>query len=330
MSTKLNFLWIDDEPKLKKNEAENLEKRLNVKVEFIDVKGQSLPDALSRILSKEEPHLILMDHSLVNVKDGGFKTGSTAAEIIREKWGECPIVCITAVPLKDIDRHKQSIYEDIFEFENISSYDSRLISMAQSFQVLRKKRPKNVDEFIALLGAPEDDCPRLKSIIPKELKNDEFYQDESLLLTIYRWVRHTLMEKPGFLYDRLWTATLLGIKEESFKKVEHIFEKAKYNGIFSDKGDERWWQSKVKEILYVELPDTDSVYPWEIGRRLPGLTDADFSKCYFSGEDFPETVAYTDESAEKRAPMRLRHTVPHPNFENSLFFEEIRMMKAAE
>lgn len=329
MSQPLKFLWVDDEP-IRKNVAENLAKHLKVNMEFIDVKDQSLPDKLAKILSREEPHLILMDHSLGNVKAGRFNKGSTAAEIIREHWQECPIVCITAVELKDIDRHKQSVYEDIFEFQNISSYDSRLISIAESFRELKKKRPQNIDDFIKLLGAPEDDYPRLKSIIPKELKDEDAYKDKSLLLTIYRWVRRTLMEKPGFLFDRVWTATLLGIKVDSFIKVEHIFKEAKYNGIFSDQGNERWWQSKVKEILYSELPDTDCVYPWELGRMLPGIKDEDYSKCYATGEDFPETVAYTDESAKKRAPMRLLYTVPHPNFENLLFFEEIRMMKAAE
>lgn len=326
MSRELNFLWIDDDPK-RKNAAENLKMRLKVNIEFIDVKDQSLPDKLSNILSSEEPHLILMDHSLGNVKDGRFDKGSTAAEIIRERWPECPIVCITAVALKDIDRHKQSLYEDIFAFENISSYYSRLISIAQSFRELKKKRPLDLDEFIKLLRAPKDDCPRLKSIIPKELKDKDAYEDKSLLLTIYRWVSRILMEKPGFLYDRLWTATLLGIKEESFNKVEHIFAKAKYKGIFSDSGRERWWQSMVMRILYSVLPDVDAVYSWELGRLLPGITDADFSKCHASGEDFPETVAYTDESAKELQPMRLLYTVPHPNFENSLFFEEIRMMK---
>jgi CheY-like chemotaxis protein len=311
-------------------EAENLETRLDVNVEFINVEDQLLSAKLVEILSREEPDLILMDHSLHNVKDCSFNTGSTAAEVIREKWPECPIVCITAIELKDIDLHKQSIYEDIFKFDTISSYDSRLVSIAESFRELKKNRPKNIDDFVEFLSVPEDDNLGLKSIIPKELKDKDAYEDKSLLLTIYRWIRHILIEKPGFLYDKLWTATLLGIKEESFKKVEHIFEKAKYNGIFSDQRNERWWQSKVKEILYAELPDSDCVYPWELGHMLPGINEDDYSKCYYSGEDFPETVAYTGEDAKERAPMRLCYTVPHPNFESLLFFEEIRMMKAKE
>ncbi len=115
-----------------------------------------------------------------------------------------------------------------------------------------------------------------------------------------------------------------------FQKVEHIFEEAKYNGIFADKSNELWWQSKLREILYSTTFDSESVYPWERGRSLNDIEKDDYSKCHSSGEDFPETVAYEDESQNKRVPMRLRYTVSHPNFEKSLYFEEIRMMKGAE
>jgi CheY-like chemotaxis protein len=332
MKKKFTVLWIDDDPQKKRRASENLKDRLNLDVKFIDVENKNLPAELKQILSGDEPDLILMDHMLNRVNINGYERGSTAAEVIHEEWPDCPIVCVTAAPLRNIDRHQRSIYEDIFEFDNISLYDSTIISIAESFQKLKmkKNRPQSIDDFIKLLRAPEDDKERLIAVIPKELKNEELYQDESLLLTISRWVRHTLMAKPGFLYDRLWTATLLGIKEESLPKIEHIFSKAKYSGIFADKGNERWWQSKLKEILFLQFPEIDEIYPWKLGRKLPEITEADFSKCYASGEDFPETVAYTDEAAKTRKPMRLRYTVSHPGFEKFLFFEEMRMMKGAK
>jgi CheY-like chemotaxis protein len=331
MKKPLTALWIDDDSK-KRKESENLGKRLNLKVEYRNVKDKDLQEELNRILDEQEPDLILMDHKLNMVKENAYKTGSTAAEFIREKPWTCPIVCVTGVSLKDIDLHKQSIYEEIFEFEKISSYDSTLTSIVESFKKLKKNTPQNIEAFIDLLKTTEDDLERLKSVIPTELKKKELYQDKSLLQMISKWVRKTLMEKPGFLYDRLWTATLLGIKEESFTKVENIFSDAKYSGIFADEGNERWWQSKLREILFSQSPGSDEIYPWKLGRKLPGIDEADFSKCPHPEEDHtgPYTVAYTDEAAKKRAQMCLRHTVPHPNFEKSLFFEEIRMMKGAE
>jgi CheY-like chemotaxis protein len=329
MKKKLTVVWIDDDP-IRRVESDNIESRLKLDIKFIDVKNKNLPDELKKILSGDEPDLILMDHMLNKIKENGYKTGSTAAEVIHEKWPDCPIVCVTAVDLKDIDLHKQSIYEDIFEFDNISSYDSTIVSIADSFKKLKKNRPKNIDDLIGLLKAPIEDWERLKAVIPEELKKSEFYQDKSLLLTLSRWVRHTLIAKPGFLYDRLWTATLLGIKKESLSKIEHIFSDAKYSGIFSDEGNERWWQSKLKEIFFLQFPESDEIYPWKLGRKLPGIDEADFSKCDFSEEDFPETVAFSDEKADKRVQVRLRYTVSHPDFEKSLFFEEMRMVKGAE
>jgi len=319
MKKKFTVLWIDDDS-TRKTEADNIKSRLklDVDIKFIDVKNKSLPDELKKILSSEEPDLILMDHMFDRVNKNGYNTGSTAAEVIHEKWQACPIVCVTEVDLKDIDLHKQSIYEDIFKFANISSYDSTLVSIVASFQELKKKRPQNIDDFIGLLKAPEDDYERLIAVIPEELKNKELYRDESLPLTISRWVRHTLMAKPGFLYDRLWAATLLGIKEESLPKIEHIFSEAKYSGIFADEGKdkERWWQSKLKEILFCRFPESDEIYPWKLGRKLPGIDEDDLSKCYASGEDFPETVAYTDEAAKTRERCVYATRCPIPVLKN--------------
>ena len=140
----------------------------------------------------------------------------------------------------------------------------------------------------------------------------------------------TLVAKPGFLYDRLWAATLIGLNESGFKKLDDIFRAAKYNGVFADKTNERWWQSELRKIVFSKVPNSSAIYPWEIGRQLPGVEQGDFSKCYVSGEDYPETVAFTDETAKHPQQMKMKFTVPHPRFSNSLYFEEMRMMKPAE
>ncbi len=329
MKKQLQLLWIDDEPK-RETEAENLEKRLNIDVVFRDVKHKKLQDELQDVLSGKMPDLILMDHKLADVEKDGFRTGSTAAEVIREQWAECPIICVTGVSLKDVDFHQKFIYEDVFDIAQLSQYDSSLVAIAESFKSLQGNRPQNTNDLIERLGTPDDDKIRLRDVIPSNLKKMDDYEGAGSLLAISRWVRHVLMEKPGFLYDRLWTATLLGVNEESFKKVESFFDDAKYTGIFASDKNERWWQTKVRESLFSMFPDSDIALPWVLGRELPGIAEDDFSKCHASGEYFPETVAFTDETSKKRAPMRLRYTVPHPHFEKSLYFEEIRMMKGAE
>lgn len=332
MSKKLRFMWIDDDPE-RQGHSDELGKRLRVKVEFVNLKEKDIFKELQALVTLSEfPDLIIIDHKLTDVEKGGFQTGSTAAEVIRETWSECPIVCMTAVPLSDnsIDFHKLSNYEDTFDISNISQYDSTILSLAETFRKMRKNPPKCADELLRLLKVPKEDKNRLLDIMPNHLKNLDFYKDKSLLMTISRWVKGTLIAKPGFLYDRLWAATLVGIKEKSFSKVETVFERGKYRGIFADKRNERWWQAKLREIIFSESDGSDAIYPWELGRKLSGINQADFSKCYVSGEDYPEIVAYTDETAKFREQMKIRYTMPHPGFEKSLYFEEIRMMKGPD
>jgi CheY-like chemotaxis protein len=326
MTKKMQFIWIDDRSE-RATESSNLEERLNVKCQFKDVKGKDLNAVLSEILSSEEPDLILIDHKLENIQSGIFRTGSTAAATIRERWPECPIVCITGVDMNEVDSQQRSLYEEMYSITKISRYDNSLISIANSFKALRKKRPQTVEQMFKMFKAPKEDKERLKAVFPKELK--ENFSNNTIAREIFRWTKTTFINRPGFLYDRLWAATLLGIKEDSFSKVEAIFSEAKYDGIFSDDSNERWWKSRLLEILAENISELN--LPWEKGRKLQGLSKSDFSKCYATKADFPETVAFVDETkAARRVQIKLNETIPHPNFEDLLFFDEIRMMKPAE
>jgi len=326
MSRKLRFIWVDDDPE-RKAAATTLQDRLDVKVAFKNANRQDLLSRLSEIRGEAEPDLILMDHRFTETENQFV--GSTAAEYLREKWPDCPIVCVTAAGLEEVDSHKSALYEQVMEIEKISNYDSILISIAESFRKLRgSKSPENTEQLIDYLKAPKDDRQRLEAVVPDEIKMS--YKDKGSLLLISKWVRNTMMKRPGFLYDKLWAATLLGIKEKSFHKIGHLFDKAKYSGIFAHKGEDIWWQTELRSILSSRVESDKVLLPWEMGRLLPDITPKDYSKCYKSSEDFPETVAYIDESAKDRAPMRLRYTDPHPRFDSALFFEEIRMMKGRE
>lgn len=326
MKRKLRFVWIDDNPE-NEEEALNLQKRLDINMLFESTEGRDPFPILDRVRDGSPVDLILIDHRLTEAARPMI--GSTAAEYLREKLPDRPIVCVTAAGLDEVDSHKRSLYEKVVEIDKLSDSDSAFIAIAQSFSRMRTNPPENTQQLIDYLKPPKDDRERLEAVIPDEIKAG--YKDKgSLLLLISEWVRNTLMKRPGFLYDRLWTATLLGIQQESFSKVEHLFEKAKYSGVFGHEGAERWWQTKIRSIL-ASLVNSDKIMlPWEMGRLLPDIAAKDHSRCHLSKEDFPETVAYIDESATDRAPIRLRYTVRHPRFEDALFFEEIRMMKGRE
>jgi len=329
MTRLLKFIWIDDNPK-RENAAKNLEKLKKVKVFFYDVRNKDLYGELQSIIrDRNQPDLLLIDDNLDKVTGGLIRKGSTTAEILRESWPDCPVVCITAVKLDDISLHRQDIYEEVVEAKNLSDHYGLLLSIAGAFNAIRRKPVRDTSGIIRLLKAPAIDKDRLVIVMPEVLK--AHIKDKSFIMNLSRWVRHTLLCRPGFLYDKLWAATLLGVKETSFKKIQKHFIAAKYSGIFADDRNERWWQSQLRSIIATLVADKEETSPWMLGRSLPSIKKRDYSLCYACNKELPETVAYIDDTpTSSRAPMHLRCTVAHPKYENSLFYDEIRMMKAAE
>jgi CheY-like chemotaxis protein len=325
MTKKMKFIWIDDSP-ARKTTADNLEKNLGVSVKFWGVKGRNIEEELTEIQNQPQPDLILIDHKLEEVSSGIFKVGSTAATFLREKWPECPIVCITAAdPKIDVDSQQRGAYEEIYTSHQISKHYKTVLSIAKSFKRLKENRPSSLEDILAEMKAPKDEHIRIRAIIPQEIKDN--FEDKSLIVDISRWMRGVFLQRPGFVYDRLWTATILGVKETSFSKIEELFSSARYTGIFADEASPRWWKSKVLTILSSHIQQ--SGLPWVKGRSLPGLGKADYSVCFQSQEEYPETVAFIDDTSFTQKPMKLKYTLSHPNYEDLLFFEEARMMKPA-
>lgn len=325
MNDKMNFIWIDDSPDREKS-AKNLATELGVEVLFVGVKNKPIDTTLKEIVSDSEPDLIIMDHSLIDAISDTYKTGSTAAAFIREEWPHCPIISMTGQDINNVDIRHRAAYESMYSIEKISEHYGSIQSIARGFKEMKEKNVKTVLELIDLFDATEEDKEKIRKILPKELK--ENFNDKSLLLEIYRWCNTVFFVRPGFLYNRQWSAILLGLTPEGFKIVEENFSSAKYSGIFSNSSDEKWWKSKLLNILG-EMIDEIGL-PWEIGRNLVEGNSKYFSKCFASNEELPETVAAEDETRDAHwYPMKLKHTEPHPNFEDMLFFEELRIMKPA-
>lgn len=325
MNPKLKIIWIDDNPK-REDEAINLKHSIDADVDFICVEKFETEQFQKKIDSLSKPNLVIMDHSLDKTFSDTFKTGSTTATILHDKWQSCPIVCVTGIEPDLVLSRQRLTYQEVFLISNISNKYSSIKAIAEGFKTLNNKI-KNVENIFEKIKAPEEEFTRLSKILPKELK--ENFNDPSYSLQFYRWFSTVLYSRPGFLYDKLWAATILGLTESGFEKIENLFADAQYKGLFNDQSRKRWWKSlllsKLGEIV------EESGLPWVIGKLLPNINEGDYSSCYASGESNPETVAFEDESIiSKQYAMKLKNTIPHPKFENMLFFEEIRIMKAAE
>jgi hypothetical protein len=318
MSKKLKFVWIDDEDR--KKDARNLEKQIGVKCEFLDVKRREL-NYLSEV-DRIQPDLILVDHNLVNIAAGEIRKGSTIAVLIREKHPTYAIACVTGQDANSIDTQQRLSYEAIFSYDDLKHHNLTMKAIATGYRKLKEKRLRKISDLFNLMKAPKLDHVRLETILPGEIR--ENFADHGIFANVSHWIRDTIMERPGFLYDRLWASTLLGLNDSGFEKIEDRFAKAKYKGIFTDKSKDRWWRSELINILSSQVKGQG--LPWEKGRHLPGINSRNFSRDYFNGEDYPEVVAYTDETSNERVQMKLKHTVLHPSFNKLLFFDDVRMM----
>ncbi|MBW4889191.1 hypothetical protein KXQ82_05670 [Mucilaginibacter sp. HMF5004] len=326
MSKKLKFIWIDDNPQ-RLDGSKTMSNQLNVSIDFKDVKNKNLNDVLASILNGNEPNLLIIDHNLEDASSGVFKKGSTAAAYIREQWPECPIICISGVDPGVVDSQQKALYEEILPIENISNHYTEILAIAKSFALIRNNKPHDLEGLINLFQPPSQDRENLKSIIPTALK--ENLNDRGLAVEISRWARGVLLARPGFVYNQLWASTLAGITPNAFNGLEKKFKKARYKGVFANSAGERWWKSELLDCI--SLNSKVRGLPWEKGRGIKGLDENDFAKCYASGESFPETVAFIDETkGAKEEPMRLKYTSLHPDYESLLFFEDIRLMNPAE
>lgn len=330
----INFLWLDDEPangsKHIASDELKLKKGISKSSSFINVKGKDMWAALKNDVypTLGRYDIILIDHNFGATLDASL-TGSTVAESIRDREKKLPIIAITNV--SDIDIHKQSAYDDVIEFtRDISQKVDYLKSISEGYhilnKILNKKKPATNDDLLKLMKAPKDDHERIRKIMPHELKSK--MSDPSFASLFYKWIKFKFMERPGFLLDRLWTSTLLGIKENRFSIVEGLFEKAKYGGIFSRTSNGRWWQSKIKKILFDTLSDQPEMLPWRLGHTLPGLSSSDIPICHACKDKFPEIIAFTDETGKTSRPMHIKCTKLHKEYESSLYFEDIRVMRA--
>ncbi len=282
---------------------------------------------LLELVAGPEPDLIIMDHRLDMAYSNTYRTGSTAAIFIHEYWASCPIISLTGVELEEIDIRHRSLYEGMYPITRISDYYSSIMSIAEGFSTLKRKIPKDIDTLISLFIPSEEDANKIKKVLPKELKQN--FEDKSLLLEIFRWYRSIIYKRPGFLYSEIWAATLLGLNIEGFRKVKGSFDSTKYSGIFVDEFNPRWWKSGLLQKLCEIVEKTGT--PWVIGQELVKRDSKLLSKCFASGEEHPETVAAEDTTiGAKWYPMKLKYTEPNPNYEDMLFFEELRLMKPAK
>ncbi len=321
MTTSRAIVWIDDNPGRART-ADDLG------AEFVNVQNKDLAPKVEKLLNGPAPALVILDHVLdkTTTKNPVFLKGSTIAEAIKEHWPCCPVVGVTNVDnLQDIDERTKGIYDALFSFQDFSQYIDRIDAIKKGFAFVARTKTTTARQLVQLLKPPEDEVERLVRALPYDLKKS--FRDPSVGSRLYRWIEG-LMARPGFLYNKFWAATFLGLTESGFQKVAGRFKKGKYTGAFARSDDPRWWSSRLSELLYKQSDPQTKEMSWHTGRRLPGIKKHHFSRCYACDDESPpETVAYLDAVSNEQYAMHLKCTELHPRYKRELYFEDVRMMR---
>ena len=339
MSRQLQFLWIDDDPDRVEHYRALIEfpggvtrKKANLCVHSVARRDSAtVPDAVAEIAAiHPKPDLIIIDQVFSAAGGTLMKEGSSVATILREQWTDVPIVGVSAAldqqaKRKHFHRLKTAEYIDLFDWSDLPQHIPELYVISSNFKRLVASALGDTSTILTLLKCPKSDVDLLTSILPTEFKQKP---DPSTPHSLARWILHTLLEEPGFLYDGPHVANLLGLTPAGFRKVQSLFTGALYTGAFASENRPRWWSEQIRGRLFELLKGSESNLPWVTGRGLPGLSKTDYSKCYVSGDDFPEILAAVDLKNPVLYPVRLRYTVPHPEATTMPGFDEQRIIKS--
>jgi hypothetical protein len=252
--------------------------------------------------------------------------GSTLVGFLRERWEGCPFLGITAAGnVSKIDIEKDT-YDELIEGDKFSEYIRYIPYIAEGFK--KSAKADSIEKWIGWIKPPKEEIERIKCCIPHNAKAD--IRKKGFANRIYRWFRNKFYSMPGFLYDKDWVATFIGVKREAISKYLRYFDEAKYTGIFSDPDNPRWWKATLYQVIYNKCKNENasSRSSQDVGNEVLKIKESDRSTCYVCKGKWPETIAYTYVSATANLEqMHLRCTLAHPLYQYEPMYEEIRMMR---
>lgn len=318
---KLRFVWIDDQPNKVEPYRAAIEHgiqnpKLTASIESIEVKTGLLDELQKWTEGKRNkpPDLFIIDH-VFNPTLPFKLNGSSVAHLLRNTFPATPMVCVTAKydSPKSFDQDDLSEYTAIFAYSQLSQSLDDIFAIAHDFPKLAPGASKPKEHLLTCLKAPQRDREQLLALLPEELQNPTHAATQHRMA---RWIYGVLLPRPGFLYDRLHVATLLGLTLKGFEKVEERFTKALYKGAFATRKTPHWWLSEVHRLLFGGAVEAPSNVPQLAGRALPGIDHEDFSVCYVSKKSDPPPDVIAAADATKGAELRVvrrEFAKQHPN-----------------
>lgn len=319
--TKIRVLVLDDDP-ARETAYHQMEKGGDAEVDFRCLKDEDTAKVIQE-LPDTTPDIIFVDHRLDKTAVSGnlMRTGKCVTPILREKWSKPPIIGVTAAKKDCLDHDGSRFYEEVFDFSDISQLEDFVRPIVMGYDSLNGL--SDVGAFVERLNGPPDEVDAIVHSIPDEVRTLE---SDSLRHAMYRWFRRTLHGHAGFLYGKEWVAVSMGIDNENIDCFLESLKPAKYNGIWSDPCQPRWWKKYLFEIALKDRTSArESVQ--SAACRLLGVEEGQYSICHKCGGKWPEVLAFTDDSLlAELVPAHLECSLPHPKRYLSHLFEEPRIM----
>jgi hypothetical protein len=318
---KIKVLVLDDEKKRMKQYKAFAEIN-DFLLQFISLEDEDPLEKMNGILDGSNyPDIIILDHKFTNAKTKISK-GTSLISAFRMTF-KCPIIAVTAAKkdcIADFDSH----YDDIFDINELSSIGDYIKIMIDGFYKVSKV--SNMDELLKLLEIPETVITDLSNSLPDEIKNQDNYISTDFNSVVYKWFINYFYKLPGFLHNIDWTATLIGVNKKNFKEYEEKIEMTKYDGIWSNPNDKRWWKSKIYELISSKEVELHPWYFQEACNQVLEIKKDHISKCYKCQENWPEIMALTDYSDPSYEQVHLRCSQHNHRKYSYPYYEEPRIM----
>ena len=318
------FFWLDDQ----RNKVEDMrgvvetgipERDLSATVHFREMTIDAIKgiEDLAGDIRTANADMIIVDH--IFNQTGPLNTkGSSIAHLLRTAFPHIPIVCVSAAwaasaPKTSFDHEDLSEYTNIFPYLQLADELDLLFAIAKDFKRCADFVSSDVHGKFSsfLLDAPAMEVESLEKIIPQEFNSTDL---KTTPHRVARWILRSFIAHPGYLYNDLRVATLLGLNLDGFNKIRDKFDASLYRGVFATETQPRWWVAGVHELL-AQLAPRDAPNATQLaGRMIDGVTEADYSKCWVSESVLPppDSVAYPDNNSREEVAVQSIHTRLYP------------------
>lgn len=334
MPNEFTVLWIDDNKERREETRGGVGDDDQITVLPLgprEVASELLtgPDGEPTIPS--EPHLALVDWYLHT--DDYEGDGPSIEGILRDNFSTTPVYAFSGQYGSSAFKREQKRGEHRFALitspDRLDDVD--LIQDIEDYQRIRDKEGECLDGIIELLEAPPDLKEKIQSTLPQEFaeglpSEDEGDSDSSLRFA--RWVRHELLEKPGLLWDDVWSATKIGIDKERFAEYESSLSDAKYTGIFSHRND-LWWRMLVRDELFDRAAEQDRTVDrlWKDGPDLLDVAEEHRATCEIdpcNKSHPPQTVAAG--SPSEKPNFQVHYNCSNIEQSRGATYEDLRVL----